>query len=194
MEIKDRIKEIRSKFNLTQQEFAERLGIKRNTIATYETGKSNPSDSAVVLICKEFNVNENWFRTGEGEMFNPEPTDMLDQLATEYGLSDIASAMVKCFINLKPEIQNEMFSFFNNVVSLVNGNSEVDTEKEHQFDETMRYALELFRNNFSNKNGQIEPTVEELEAEAPRTPDDLEKQFLPAKKPDEGIREVQKNR
>ena len=120
MEIKDRIKEIRSKFNLTQQEFAERLGIKRNTIATYETGKSNPSDSAVVLICKEFNVNENWFRTGEGEMFNPESTDMLDQLAAEYGLSDIASAMVKCFINLKPEIQNEMFSFFNNVVSLVN--------------------------------------------------------------------------
>ena len=183
MEIKDRIKEIRSKFNLTQQEFAERLGIKRNTIATYETGKSNPSDSAVVLICKEFNVNENWFRTGEGEMFNPESTDILDQLAAEYGLSDIASAMIKCFINLKPEIQNEMFSFFNNVVSLVNGSLKLDTEKEHQFDEAMQYALELFRKNNPNKS---EPTAKELETETPKTPNDLEKQFPPVKKSGEG--------
>ena len=55
--------------DLTQQEFSGRLGITRNTVATYETGKSNPSDAAVILICREFNVNETWLRTGEGEMF-----------------------------------------------------------------------------------------------------------------------------
>lgn len=65
----ERIKKVRKTLNLTQQEFADRLCIKRNTVATYETGKSNPSDAAVVLICREFNVNEEWLRNGTGDMF-----------------------------------------------------------------------------------------------------------------------------
>ena len=64
----DRIKEIRNHFGLTQQEFADKIKVKRNTVATYEMGRSTPSDSAIALICKEFNVNEAWLRTGEGEM------------------------------------------------------------------------------------------------------------------------------
>ena len=82
----DRIKELRRCLHLTQEEFAARLGIKRNTIATYETGKSNPSDAAVILICKEFNVNEEWLRNGIGAMFKAEPTDELDALSARYNL------------------------------------------------------------------------------------------------------------
>ena len=65
----ERIKKLRKALDLTQQEFANQLNIKRNTVATYETGKSNPSDAAVNLICKTFNVSEAWLRTGKGEMF-----------------------------------------------------------------------------------------------------------------------------
>lgn len=64
-----RIRKLRKALDLTQQEFADRLSIKRNTVATYETGKSNPSDAAVNLICREFHVREEWLRTGSGEMF-----------------------------------------------------------------------------------------------------------------------------
>lgn len=64
--MKDRIKKIRKKLDLTQQEFADKLCIKRNTLASYETGKSNLSDAAVSLICTKCNVNEKWLRTGEG--------------------------------------------------------------------------------------------------------------------------------
>lgn len=67
----ERIKRIRREFDLTQQEFAERLGIKRNTIATYESGRNEPIDAVVSLICREFNVDENWLRTGDGDMFLP---------------------------------------------------------------------------------------------------------------------------
>lgn len=67
--MKDRIKKIRKELDLTQQDFADRLRIKRNTVASYETGKSNLSDGAISLICREFNVNEEWLRTGNGEMF-----------------------------------------------------------------------------------------------------------------------------
>lgn len=64
-----RIKELRKNLNLTQQEFANRLGVNRNNIAGYETGTRNPSDGVISLICREFNVNENWLRNGNGEIF-----------------------------------------------------------------------------------------------------------------------------
>lgn len=70
-----RIKEIRSALGLTQQEFADRLSLKRNTIATYEMGKASPSDRTINDICDKYNVNETWLRTGKGEMFNELPEE-----------------------------------------------------------------------------------------------------------------------
>lgn len=67
--MKDRIKKIRKEFNLTQQEFSDKLGTARNNIAGYETGKRQPSDAVISLICTKFNVNERWLRDGTGEMF-----------------------------------------------------------------------------------------------------------------------------
>lgn len=64
-----RIKEIRKKLHLTQDKFGQKLGIARNTVANYETGLRTPSNAVITLICKEFNVDEHWLRTGEGEMF-----------------------------------------------------------------------------------------------------------------------------
>lgn len=65
----ERIKELRKALGLTQQEFADRIGIKRNTIAQYEIGRNEPIDAVVTLLCREFRVSETWLRTGEGEMF-----------------------------------------------------------------------------------------------------------------------------
>lgn len=65
----ERLKKLRKTLDLTQQEFADKLKVPRNTIGGYEVGKSNPSDAAVNNICNIFNVNEDWLRTGNGEMF-----------------------------------------------------------------------------------------------------------------------------
>lgn len=67
--MKERIKKLRKELDLTQQGFADRLGIKQNTVATYEIGKIEPGNSTIALICREFSVNEKWLRTGEGAMF-----------------------------------------------------------------------------------------------------------------------------
>lgn len=67
--MKDRIRKIRKELDLTQQEFAGKIGMKQNTIATYEMGRTNPSDQCIRSICREFGVNEDWLRTGEGDMF-----------------------------------------------------------------------------------------------------------------------------
>ncbi len=65
----ERLKELRKALGLTQEKFADKLNMKRNTIANYEIGRNEPIPAVVTLICKEFNVNESWLRTGEGKMF-----------------------------------------------------------------------------------------------------------------------------
>lgn len=67
----ERIKKLRKTLDLTQQEFADKIGVKQNTVAQYEMGRNIPIDSVIFLICKEFNVNEEWLRNGTGEMFLP---------------------------------------------------------------------------------------------------------------------------
>ena len=67
--MKDRIKKMRKELDLTQQAFADKIGMKQNTIAQYEMGRTQPSDAIIFSICREFGVNETWLRTGEGEMF-----------------------------------------------------------------------------------------------------------------------------
>lgn len=85
--MKERIKKIRRELDLTQQEFADRLGVKRGAIANYEIGRNEPVDSIISLICREFSVNEEWLRTGYGEIFRASPTNELDALALKYNLT-----------------------------------------------------------------------------------------------------------
>lgn len=65
----ERLKKLRKELDMTQQEFADKIGIARGNIGSYEVGKTAISNAVISLICKTFNVNENWLRTGEGEMF-----------------------------------------------------------------------------------------------------------------------------
>ncbi len=71
----ERIKQLRLHLGLTQQQFADRIGVKRNTVAQYEGGRNIPIDSVVSLICKEYGVSEKWLRTGEGAMLPPTSRD-----------------------------------------------------------------------------------------------------------------------
>ncbi len=60
----ERLKKLRKELDLTQQEFADRIGMKRNTIANYESKRNKPSTAVISLICREFSVNEDWLRYG----------------------------------------------------------------------------------------------------------------------------------
>lgn len=69
--IGSRIRELRKALKLNQSDFASRIGSVQNTITGYETGRREPSNQVITLICREFDVNETWLRTGEGEMLQP---------------------------------------------------------------------------------------------------------------------------
>lgn len=77
--MEERLKKLRKTLNLTQQKFADRIGIKRNSYANYETGRNIPLDAIIISICREFNVNEDWLRYGTGDMFLP--TDRITDIA-----------------------------------------------------------------------------------------------------------------
>lgn len=68
MSIASRTSELRKSLGLTQQAFADRLGITRGAVSKYDIDATDPSDAVISLICREFNVREAWLRDGTGEM------------------------------------------------------------------------------------------------------------------------------
>jgi len=66
--LENRIVLLRKTLGYSQEKFAQKLNLSRNFINQIEAGKKNPSDRTILDICREFNVNEEWLRTGEGEM------------------------------------------------------------------------------------------------------------------------------
>ena len=71
----ERLKQLRNSLGLTQQQFADRLGIKRGTIANYELGRNEPIDAVITLICEKFNISEDWLRYGKEPMEKPTNRD-----------------------------------------------------------------------------------------------------------------------
>lgn len=66
--MKERIKEIRLALGLTQEQFADKLGLSRNFITQLENGSKQPSERTLSDICRIYSINEKWLRSGEGEM------------------------------------------------------------------------------------------------------------------------------
>lgn len=66
----ERVKELRSMLNLSTEKFGSRVGVTRSAISRIENGVVNVTEQMVKSICREFNVNEEWLRSGTGNMFN----------------------------------------------------------------------------------------------------------------------------
>ncbi len=67
--IGDRISQIIKTLNIKQVDFAEAIKVNQSYISQLVVGKRIPSDRTISYICNEFDVNEEWLRTGEGSMF-----------------------------------------------------------------------------------------------------------------------------
>lgn len=107
----ERIKKLRRSLDLTQQEFADRIGIKRGAIANYEIGRNTPTDSVISLICREFNVSENWLRTGTGEMFLPADRNADIARLTKQLLDEEDDSFKNRFISMLANLSVEEWEF-----------------------------------------------------------------------------------
>lgn len=139
----ERIKKIRKELDLTQQEFAAKIGTTANVLTNYETGRRNPSASVINNICKTFSVNEVWLRTGEGEMFVPKSKRQLisELLGDPQGNDSFKQRLIEA-------------------LSVLN---------ESDWEYLEKLALKLVGNKLNDKidSSSIPPTPEELEAQYP---------------------------
>lgn len=67
--LNERVKQLRKALDLTMEKFGEKIGVKKSAISLIESGKNSLTDQMVKSICREFDVNEEWLRNGEGSMF-----------------------------------------------------------------------------------------------------------------------------
>ncbi len=102
----ERIKELRKTLGLTLEKFGERLGVSKVAISLIENGKNALTDQMFKSICREFNVNENWLRTGNGEMFNDLPQTTLEELCTQYELDELDKQIVELYISLPKQLRD----------------------------------------------------------------------------------------
>ena len=115
MSINERIKILRNELNLTQTEFADRLGLSQNAIARYENGDRNPGGQTIKSICREFNVNVLWLEKGEGEMFLPEAEGLLDELAVQYNLNDTEIKILQNYLELSEKDRSTYIELMKNM-------------------------------------------------------------------------------
>jgi transcriptional regulator with XRE-family HTH domain len=72
MNILDRIRLVRKTLGLKQGEFAQRIGLTQTALSMIELDKTTLTDKNIKLICATFAIDEDWLRTGKGEMFSVE--------------------------------------------------------------------------------------------------------------------------
>lgn len=102
----ERLKEIRNALGIKQGDFARKISTTQGHISDIENGRKELSDRTIKLICLEFNVNENWIRTGQGDMFIQMDRD--DELAAWAGSM------------LNPNNDNEFMKKFVHMLSKLN--------------------------------------------------------------------------
>ena len=110
----ERIKLIRKKSGLSQESFGERLKVTRGSISKIESGINNPSDQTIKLICSEFDVNEDWLRTGAGGEENMYIPDDVKFLQNAGRLAQEQNEFKKFYINMLLELPDEYWDYIYN--------------------------------------------------------------------------------
>lgn len=125
----ERIRILRKKLDLTQQMFADRIGMKRNSIAQIEMGRTT-SEQTIVSICREFNVNEDWLRNGVGDMFLP--TDRNADIAklTKQLLNEESDSFKNRFVSMLANLTIEEWEFLERKAKELCGMNDEDKKPE----------------------------------------------------------------
>ena len=114
-DIKDRIKLVRTTLGKTQAEFAQAINRTQSLFARYENGTNNINDRTIADICREFNVNEQWLRAGEGPMFKQQ-SDIDNQLAAEVAKlirseDEFTKKLIHAYLSLPDDAKDKVKDF-----------------------------------------------------------------------------------
>lgn len=125
----ERVKEIRKTLNLTLEKFGDKIGVQKSAVSKIERGDVGLTEQMSKSICREFNVNEQWLRTGEGEPFRERPLseevgyyveDLLDYEGHGNPFYDAIIEMMKEYTELDEKSQAVIREYFRNVAAGIN--------------------------------------------------------------------------
>jgi transcriptional regulator with XRE-family HTH domain len=78
--VNQRIKKLRKELKLTQHKFAEIITVSDGFVASIETNIREANERIQKLICDSFQVNHQWLKTGEGEIFSHDKESKFSKL------------------------------------------------------------------------------------------------------------------
>ena len=113
----ERVKELRKALGLSGEKFGEKIGVTRSAISDIERGRNGLSDSNILAICREFNVNEEWLRTGTGEMFKDMTLD--EEIISFIGdiQWDASNTFKKRFISAIAKLSEEEWKVLEKIIT-----------------------------------------------------------------------------
>ena len=120
--LNERFSKIRKSLGMTQEKFGNELGLNKSSISNIEKNIRSVTDKHIKLLSSTFNVNEEWIRTGEGEMFTPHDID--EDLAFAFGqISAVKNDKLKEALLLLTELtDDQLICIANMVKALKDGN------------------------------------------------------------------------
>ena len=111
--MREKLRALRAKLKLSQAAFAEKIGLKQKAIADIEVGRNKLTERNFENICRVFNVNPDWLRNGEGEMFLPQvEKTALDLFVEEKNLTADDRAFIETFTGLPLESRAAIMKWF----------------------------------------------------------------------------------
>lgn len=154
--MKERLFLLRKSLKLNQEDFGARIELSKATISALEKGLREITDRTVKLICNEFNVNEEWFRIGEGEMFVEDDSTIISNLSAQYNLDSLDREILELYLKLSPTERKTIKQFALSMGKLASKSmgKEVDIEKKQnpmtenqteELDEEAQRELELYK-------------------------------------------------
>ena len=160
--ISDRISQCITATGLTKTAFSQKIGLTQAYISALSIGRKIPSDRTIADICREFNVNETWLRTGEGEMFQKTLDTMAGKLAREYGLDDLGCQIMSAYLKLD---ENDRLAVGRLIQNLLDERTDSPAPVVVSKSETTTPAPERTGADIAAKLAELERRNQELAAE-----------------------------
>ena len=128
----NRIKIIRGKLNLSQKEFALKLGITQAALSKIELGGSTLTERNIKTICEIFNVNEEWLRNGTEPIFIEKDNDLISLIKKELTLSPLAKKIIISYLKLNKDDRAIFENFFENLITEILNDDTINLDNKPQ--------------------------------------------------------------
>ena len=116
---------IRQETGLSQQNFANRLGMSRDVIKNIELNLVEPKEYVIKAICREFKINYLWLTKGEGEQRTLTPNDIFEDVRKEFDLTDDDVKLLKLYCELSKQERKDLINY---IIAIINVRKETKNE------------------------------------------------------------------